>query len=465
MNAWLIDSLWLLPLVTGILLRRARKPSSARAVATTVATLLFALSLVLLFGRGIDGLSAILVSLVSGLIVVLLVGVPRVELDVETVADVLLVEGGALGVLVSTNVLVLALCWALTTIPLRLEASRSRDVALGRAFLWLSTFSVTPLFAVALALSILGVQQHLASPFDLTTHLKLHLSPRLELVLGSGVVLAATARSGVFPFHLWVPAALERGRISSVLPTVVSPLGSFIATRLGLSLFPRALTQIAPLVIAMGTASALYGAVVALGRHNARRQLAFLWVSIVGFVFVGLASLDVRAMSGSMFYDVAAALSMTGLLLIVRAVEARTGTADMRCLGGLVRFTPRLAACYFLLGVATVCFPGTASFVCEDLLVQGLHERHPVVVVLLLIATALNGVSLVRSFKRLFLGTPSMHAPPLERVEDMLPRERWVAVVLITLSLLGGFLPSPLLRIRHSVVDSLRIAMPVEDGW
>ena len=58
-------------------------------------------------------------------------------------------------------------------------------------------------------------------------------------------------------------------------------------------------------------------------------------------------------------------------MLMITALFARTGTADMRELGGIVRRVPGLSACFFLFGLATIAIPGTVAFAAEDLAVAG----------------------------------------------------------------------------------------------
>jgi len=146
----------------------------------------------------------------------------------------------------------------------------------------------------------------------------------------------------------------------------------------------------------------------------------------------------------------------TGLMRVVRAIEARTGTADMTRLGGLVRRGPRMAALFFLLGVASLGFPGSMSFVGEDLLLHGILGAHPLVALPLLLTTALNGITFLRAFQRTFLGTPAHgHASVLDTVEDLLPRERLAALALCVLAFLGGLFPGPLLRLREHEVSAL----------
>jgi NADH-quinone oxidoreductase subunit M len=222
-----------------------------------------------------------------------------------------------------------------------------------------------------------------------------------------------------------------------------------------LVLCPRFVHDLGGILVVWGAASCCYGALLALGRDNVRRQLGFLWVSAAGSVLAGIGTANDLALSGALFYDVTAALAITGLLLIAGAVEARLGTADMRLMGGLVRRTPRLATAYLLLGLAVVSFPGTAGFVSEHLFVQGLHEVSPTVAFVLLTATAVNGIALVRSYKRVFLGPPSRAGQEIRAMDDALPRESWVLGALVLALIVGWFVPTPLLRVREAITATL----------
>jgi NADH-quinone oxidoreductase subunit M len=392
-----------------------------------------------------------LLPLVTCLSLAVLVAMPRVDIDATTVMSLLIAEGATLGVLVSANVLLFAIFWALSLLPMATEARRSGDVALRRATRWAFATGIAPMLAVAFAVVVLAMLGHVASPFDMHTIIESRVARPQARVLAPLLLLACTARMGIFPFHLWVPVALGRGRLAVTLPAVVSPIGWYGLVRVALGLFPVVTREWCVVLTAVATTSALYGAVLALGQNHARRQLGYLWTSMAGFVLAGVATLDTRGLSGALVHDLALTIAITGLALTVRAVEARTGTADFRRLGNLVVSAPRMATSYFLLGAAAVGLPTTVTFVSEDLVVEGLVERRPVVAVLLLVAIAVNGVTLVRSFKRIFLGPPSPHRPSSSPVQDLLPRERWVAVALVLALLAGGFVPTPLLSIRRQV--------------
>jgi NADH-quinone oxidoreductase subunit M len=181
----------------------------------------------------------------------------------------------------------------------------------------------------------------------------------------------------------------------------------------------------------------------------------------MGTVLAGLVAGPDEGVTGALLHQLAVALSATGLALHLRAVAARAGTMDLRRLGGLVVNAPGLATGYLLLSLSTVAFPSTATFMSEDLLVKGLLKDHPAIAAVLLMATALNGLTLVRTWKRIFLGPPSVHAPDLARVADVQPRERWTAVALMFALLAGGLGPTPLLLLRAGLrAQASKVAPP-----
>lgn len=480
MKTVLLVVLWALPILATAVLRFGPASVSTRRRALVVATPVLLLGILLFISTeapllagmpglaavavptlAVDGLSAVLVPLVALIAVSFLVGSTRLDLDENTTTRTLFVLGSLLGVLVSRNLVVATIFWVLSLAPTLLDGRTSTHPALRRASTLLMLCSALPM--VLSVAAVAGWQMSIDQPvnFHLPTLVESGVLAGAPVWIGALFVAGTLARLGIVPLHGWIPVLFERGALPIVVLTLVSPMGSFTLVRLGFSLFPSTLADLRPVLLALGAISAVYGSLLALGQHNARRQLGFLWISICGFLLSGLASAGVEGVAGALFHDVAVSLAMTGLLLIVRAIEVRTGTADMRRLGGLVSRTPAMATAYLLLGLAAIGFPGTATFVSEDLLVQGLLHDHSITTGLLLLASALNGVSLVRSFKRIFLGPPAAHGPELGHVVDLLPRERAVAVVLVVVLLAGGAIPAPLLAIREGV--AVPASMPSHD--
>lgn len=439
-------------------------PDLARRAAIVSVAALLAFACVVCFvpsvlpwGRSpINGINAVLLPLTIAITLAVFVAAPRAELDRRAMVSMLLVLGSTLGVLVSTNVFVLLVFWSISLVPLR--AGVVRDPPLIRALNQVFWGSTLPLCVALLGLVIAGWRAGIASPWDVDNLAQVTAAVPSSRILGGLVLFSTLLRMGVFPLHGWVPATLQRAPLSLAIPTLVSPLGTYVLTRVGLVVFPDVFSAMTGVLVPLGVVSSVYGALLGLGQDDLRRQIGFFFVSTMSFVIVGLFALDLRSMSGALLHEVGALLSVLGLLLVVWGIEARTGTVDIRRLGRLVEVAPGMTTTFFLFILAAVGFPATVGFVSEDLLMQGLIHEHPVMTGLLLGATALNGIVLIRTFKRVFLGEQSPHAMDVRHFDDVLPRERWTMAVMVLVLLAGGLVPAPALAIREGVVMALERA-------
>jgi NADH:ubiquinone oxidoreductase subunit 4 (subunit M) len=96
-----------------------------------------------------------------------------------------------------------------------------------------------------------------------------------------------------------------------------------------------------------------------------------------------------------------------------------------------------MAAGFLMMGLASVGFPMTLGFIAEDLLVQGAVMDQPIFAFILIAATALNGMNVMRCFFKLFSGRRVHTGEP-----DLTKRESRALSVVLLLLLLGGLAPS-----------------------
>jgi NADH-quinone oxidoreductase subunit M len=242
-------------------------------------------------------------------------------------------------------------------------------------------------------------------------------------------------------------------------------VGACVLVRVVMPLLPEGCAANMPIVAGLGLFSALHGSVLALTQTDLRRMLGYLVASQKGLVLLGIAAMTPLSLSGALLQSFASSIAITGVAMVVWALEARTGTADTRELGGLVARTPRMAAFFFLLVCAAIGFPGALSFVSEDLLLHGILHVHPAPSILMLGATALNGITMFRAFQRTFLGPlprGALGPRPAVRVEPLLFRERAVLLSILGLTVALGVAPSRLLALHEPVVQ--RVLAGVSHG-
>ncbi|MBX9583926.1 MAG: Na-translocating system protein MpsB, partial [Gemmataceae bacterium] len=145
------------------------------------------------------------------------------------------------------------------------------------------------------------------------------------------------------------------------------------------------------------------------------------------------------SLTGALCLWVSVALSVGGMGITLRAVEARFGRLSLALYRGLYDQAPALAVGFLVTGLGAVGFPGTLGFIAAELLVGGAAEVSPAVGVGLAVAAAVNGVAVLRAYFRLFTGTRHASAVPL----GITPRERFAVLTLAAFVLGGGLYPQP----------------------
>lgn len=477
--AIVIPLLWVLPLLGAFVVQfMIRETRRQRQAAIVVAGLVFAIALAMFavngwledfarddlesgplfmslhFHMAVDGLNAMLLPMTAAVALATLISTPRSDLRGNTAARILAIEGTLLASFMALDAALLSLFWVASMVPLWQDSRRSRSKPLHVVMTLSIAATAVALLAALILMARAGIAAGLDAPLDLLA------MDRKGVVMSPAIgwlfLLAALLRMGVFPMHLWLTASAWRAPGYSAMPALFTSLGSFGLARVVMPLFPGLCEDVSTPLVAIGAITALYGALLAIGQYDLRRVIGYFWVSQMGLVLTGLATLNAPGVAGGLLQAMSTVIEVSGLMLIALEVEARAGTTDMRLLGGLVRRAPRMATGFFLLSAAAVGFPGTISFVAEDLAIQGLLREHELAAAILLVVTALNGITLFKAFKQAFLGPGSQHAKDLRSFEDLRGWEYRASVAMMATLLVGGFLPQPLLGVRAGVVDALK---------
>jgi len=166
--------------------------------------------------------------------------------------------------------------------------------------------------------------------------------------LGAAIAIATASlilKAGIFPLHGWLPDAHSRA------PTPVSALlsGAVVkAPAYGMILMFSALPAGEPLrfiLLAVAVVSIFFGIAMALLQKDAKRLLAYHTVSQMGYVLLGIASLN---FVGAAYYAMAHSIFKGGLFLAVGSISTRS-----RKLGEFgYRNAPVMAASILMLSLA-----------------------------------------------------------------------------------------------------------------
>lgn len=175
------------------------------------------------------------------------------------------------------------------------------------------------------------------------------------------------------PFHTWLPDAHVEAptAISVVLAGLLLKVGAYGLFRFLLPIFPELMVQYAYPLSFAGLFSIIYGAFNALGSPDLKRLVAYSSISHMGFVVLGLSSLTVEGISGSIYQTLSHGLISPFLFLMVGVIYDRTGDRNRESFSGLVRVMPYFVTFSMIGFFASMGLPGFSGFVAEFLVVMG----------------------------------------------------------------------------------------------
>lgn len=308
---------------------------------------------------------------------------------------------------------------------------------LGLAVLWASSSLVTWLelqeikapLRIAKLFRIYHLPSSIAFGLGAVLLVQNHAAAGVTLVLiGIGI------REAVIPLQSWFPPFVQYAPMGLVVAFFAPQLGVYAHLELLQGDLPH---ELAHGVASLGAITGVVGAALGIAQTNARRALAFLVMSQTGLVAFGLDTRSSIAQVGALLTWQVISVATAGFAMTLASLQARRGHLSLRAPVGSFTQTPRMAVAFLFLGFASVGLPLTLGFVAEDLLVQGSVEEFPVLAFALIVATALNGISVMRAFFMLFSGS-AKHIG--ER--DLTRREAAALTLVMAMLLITGLFPA-----------------------
>ncbi len=230
------------------------------------------------------------------------------------------------------------------------------------------------------------------------------------------LALGAFAKAGAMPLHTWIPEVAHRAPIpvTSYLPAALDKLlGIYLLARLSLNIFQMSAMMNLILMVA-GSITILMAVMMALVQHDLRKLLAYHAVSQVGYMVLGIGTGNPIGILGGLFHMLNHSIYKACLFLVGGAIQYRTGTTDLKKLGGLSRIMPVTFISFLVAAFAISGIPPFNGFVSKWMVYQGLIELgkaggHLWVVwlVVALFGSALTLASFMKLTHSVFLGVSS----------------------------------------------------------
>jgi NADH-quinone oxidoreductase subunit M len=413
---------------------------------------------------GVDGLSFWLVMLTTFL---MLIAIPASFSEIndrvkEYFVFFLILEAAMLGVFVALDLFLFYVFWEFSLIPMAfligIWGHERRIYAAIKFVLFTMTGSLLMLVAIIVLYFAAG-----ARTFDLLELQKAITPATLQPWLFAAFALAFAIKVPMFPLHTWLPDAHVQAPTagSIILAGVLLKLGAYGFLRFGLTLFPDASRQFAPVLIVLAIIGIIYGAMVAAVQKDLKSLVAYSSVSHMGFIVLGIFAFTQQAMSGAILQMVNHGLSTGALFLLVGLLYERTHTRLIANFGGLQRVMPVYAFFLLLVMFSSMGLPGLNGFVGEFLILLGAWAANPAYTIFAALGVILAAIYLLWAYQRAMQG-PVTNAKN-KQLPDLGTRELVLLLALVALIVLIGVAPNLLLNPMQASISNL-LHQPVIAG-
>ena len=266
----------------------------------------------------------------------------------------------------------------------------------------------------------------------------------------------------MFPFHTWLPDAhVEAPTAASViLAGILLKMGAYGFIRFSLPFFPSVVTntQVRGWMIALSIIAIVYGALVSLAQKDMKKLVAYSSVSHLGFITLGIFTLNRLGLSGSVIQQVNHGISTGALFLIVGILYERRHTREIAGYGGISSVMPVYAGIAMIMFMSSMGLPLLNGFIGEFTILQGAYIESRVWAALAVVGIVLTAAYLMWLYQRVFWGS---HVDPKNsRLLDLSRREVVCFAPLIIIAFWIGLYPKPFFQILNQpvreVVDVVR---------
>ena len=371
----------------------------------------------------------------------------------------LLLEMGMMGVFLAQDLFLFYIFWEFTLVPMYfligIWGGARRVYASIKFFLYTMAASLLMLLAIL----YMGITNGTFALPDLIAGRAAFAGAQNLLFLG--FFLAFAVKVPIFPFHSWLPDAHTEAPTagSIILAGVLLKMGTYGLIRFNLPLFPEASYTFAPYIAVLAIIGIIYGAIVSFAQKDVKKLVAYSSISHLGFVTLGIFSLNAAGIQGAILQGVNHGLSTGALFFLVGVLYEQTHTRDMAAYGGVWKIMPVFSVLSLIVVLSSMGLPGLNGFVGEFTILLGsmgaesLAPRPWIFTAFATTGVILAAVYLLWMFQRVFMGPAE--TPQVKGLREMNRGELAIMLSFLLFIFWIGIAPSLYFHLMDSSVNAL----------
>lgn len=258
----------------------------------------------------------------------------------------------------------------------------------------------------------------------------------------------------MWPFHSWSPDGYAGAptAVSMIHAGVLKKIGGYGLIKIAVLSLPIGAQFWAPVIAVLGIAGVAYAAFGALAQKDLKYVVGYSSVSHMGYVLIAVACLDIIGLNGAVANMFAHGVMSALFFSMIGFIYEKTHTRWIPDMGGLARQTPKLAVGFMMAAMASLGLPGLISFVPEFVIFVSAFNNFGGLAVIGIAGIIITALYVLRAGANTLFGPPR---PEFDHLEDIKGPELVPLVVLGTVLVVGGILPSLLFDMINSGVVPL----------
>lgn len=270
-------------------------------------------------------------------------------------------------------------------------------------------------------------------------------------------------KSGLFPFHFWMPdtygystpasSALLSGIISKVY---IFLLIKFVYDVFGTDVFYASGVQ--NVLYLFGVCGIIVGSLGAIRENNITRMTAYSSAAQIGYIYMGIGLSPTLGVAAALFQILAHAITKPAVFLSASALSDVSGGSKQFTRMNGAGHRNKIAGLMFTVGAFSMTgIPGTCGFISKYLFAQaGFHGENKLLptLIVLAISTVLNAFYFMRTVVRIY-------SPPGEDIDKTVVKTKQQmvfavsAILFIAANVAVGLFPQPLIKLIESGIALL----------
>ena len=294
-----------------------------------------------------------------------------------------------------------------------------------------------------------------AGTTDLQILWNTEFSERRQVILWLAFFASFAVKIPMLPFHIWLPEAHAEAPTagSIILAGILLKIGGYGFIRFSIPMFPLATVYFTPLIYTLSLLAALYASLTTLRQIDLKKIIAYSSISHMGFVTLGLFTLNIQGIMGSIILMLSHGLVSSALFLCIGILYDRHKTRIIKYYSGMVQMMPLFTIYLLFFIFSNLGFPGTSSFIGELLVLIGVFQSNTFITFFVSVSMIVGASYSIWLFNRISFGLVKTHY--FKIFQDISRREFWMLFSLTIGILWLGLTPTIFLNEMYFSVINL----------